>query len=97
MPQRFAVTLDESITLELREPRAGLVGSGIPHGDHGMHVRVPKMVDELRVVTEMLFQQLPGAMACVRRIIAHRAPPVALNWCSQSERIACTLGIVPVP
>ena len=84
MPQQFAVTLDEGITLELGEPRAGFVGSGLPHGDHSLRVSVPEMVDEPRVVTEVLFQELPGAIACVRRIIAHRAPPVALNWCPQS-------------
>jgi hypothetical protein len=79
MPKQFAVTLNESIALELREPRAGFVRSGLPHGDDGMGVGVPEMVDEPRVVTEVLFQELPGAIACVRRIIAHRAPPVALN------------------
>ena len=76
MPEQFAVTLDKGITLELRERRAGFVGSGLPHGDHSMRVSVPEMVDEPRVVTEVLFQELPGTIACVRRIIALERLPL---------------------
>jgi hypothetical protein len=83
MPEEFAVTLDEGITLELREPRASFVDLSLPHGDYGRSIGVPEMVDESRVVTKVLFQESPRAIAFIRRIIAQRTTPFALYWCSQ--------------
>jgi hypothetical protein len=58
-PEQFAVTLDESGMLELREPRTGRVSSTVPHSDHGGRVRAPEMIDSASTLWEVLFRALP--------------------------------------
>jgi hypothetical protein len=57
--EQFAVALDERVTLKLREALSVFVGLGLPHAKHGLGASMPKVVDELGVLVEMIIQGSP--------------------------------------
>jgi hypothetical protein len=47
------MSLNESITLELRKMAAALVGLVLPHAQHGIRPSMPETLDELSMVMEL--------------------------------------------
>jgi hypothetical protein len=66
------VTLTKGSALEWWEGFTSRVGSGLPHRHNRRLVRASEMIDDARVVAEVLFQDLPLAIDRGDAFVRHR-------------------------